>query len=344
MRNQLFRYKLIPLVLVITLLFSYVPCISYAQGRPKIYWAEGKNIKRANLDGSNVEDVLTELGLPEDIALDLPNLRIYWTEYRTGKIKMANLNGDAIVEIVNGFPRLPSGNLHIRCKNGKCEGRVTPNEGEPFVIPHNLLNAPSCITHAKNKIYWGNNRHYDGIRRANLDGTDIEDIIHLPLYDPVNIALDIKSGKMYWTDRFHDKVLRANMDGSHIEHLVPERLEPHGLALDLRAGQMYWTMNFAGLLQRSDLNGENLENLVTGLSHPLDIALDLREHKIYWVDCDRGRSMCKIQRANLDGSNITDVLTELNYVRGIALDTEGVYDVSPDTNKLTTTWANMKTQ
>ncbi len=98
------------------------------------------------------------------------------------------------------------------------------------------------------------------------------------------------------------------------------------------------------------LNGDNIETLLTELNSPTDIALDIRSRKMYWVERDtQGHSgeiihKRKIRRANLDGSNITDILTGLNYVAGIALDTEGVYDVSPDTNKLTTIWADMKTQ
>ena len=52
----------------------------------------------------------------------------------------------------------------------------------------------------------------------------------------------------------------------------------------------------------------------------------------------------KIQRANLDGSNIKDILTGLENVDDFALYTEELYDVSPDIQKITTTWANIKIQ
>lgn len=60
--------------------------------------------------------------------------------------------------------------------------------------------------------------------------------------------------------------------------------------------------------------------------------------KIYWTEIG------KIRRANLDGSNVTDVLTGLDFPFDIALDTDGFYDVTPDTNKVTTTWASVKIQ
>jgi Low-density lipoprotein receptor repeat class B len=51
----------------------------------KVYWTEynTRKIRRANLDGSNVQDVVTNfLGTytaPRGISLDLTNSKIYWT-------------------------------------------------------------------------------------------------------------------------------------------------------------------------------------------------------------------------------------------------------------------------
>ena len=51
----------------------------------------------------------------------------------------------------------------------------------------------------------------------------------------------------------------------------------------------------------------------------------------------------KIRQANLDGTDIIDIIKGDSSIQGIAIDTEGVTAVTPDANKLTTTWANMKT-
>ena len=50
----------------------------------------------------------------------------------------------------------------------------------------------------------------------------------------------------------------------------------------------------------------------------------------------------KIQRANLDGSRIKDIITGLGYVWEIALYSPGAYTVAPGTDKLITTWAEIK--
>ena len=53
---------------------------------------------------------------------------------------------------------------------------------------------------------------------------------------PTGIALDLGSGKMYWTDRGTDKIQRADLDGSNVEDLVTSGLSgPFGIALDLPA-------------------------------------------------------------------------------------------------------------
>ena len=52
----------------------------------KLYWANSKTgkILRANLDGSEVEDVISGLNTPWDIALDPDGGKIYWTEVYGG--------------------------------------------------------------------------------------------------------------------------------------------------------------------------------------------------------------------------------------------------------------------
>ena len=63
------------------------------------------------------------------------------------------------------------------------------------------------------------------IQRANLDGSNIEDLITTGLIYPQGIALDLSKGKMYWTDGGTDKIQRANLDGSNIEDLIPTGID-----------------------------------------------------------------------------------------------------------------------
>ena len=65
-------------------------------------------------------------------------------------------------------------------------------------------------------MYW-TDWETDKIQRANLDGSQIEDLVTTGLDSPSSLALDVAGGKMYWIDAGTDKIQRANLDGSQIE-------------------------------------------------------------------------------------------------------------------------------
>ncbi len=95
------------------------------------------------------------------------------------------------------------------------------------------LNQPRGITLdlAAGKMYWPD-WGTDKIQRANLDGTEVEDLVTEGLRTSQAIALDLGGGKMYWTDYGTDKIQRANLDGSDVEDLITSGLkEPYGLTL-----------------------------------------------------------------------------------------------------------------
>ena len=79
-------------------------------------------------------------------------------------------------------------------------------------------------------MYW-TDLGTDKIQRANLDGSDVQDLVklrHSRYGGPFGIALDVEGGKMYWTDNDTDKIQRANLDGSNIEDLVKLRYSRYG--------------------------------------------------------------------------------------------------------------------
>ena len=75
---------------------------------------------------------------------------------------------------------------------------------------------------------------WNKIQRANLDGSQVEELVPIESDAPSGIALDLARGKIYWTDVVKDKIQRANLDGSQIENILATGLNvPRGLALDL---------------------------------------------------------------------------------------------------------------
>jgi sugar lactone lactonase YvrE len=220
----------------------------------KMYWVDNTTgkIQRANLDGTEVEDIVTGTISPYGIALDPAGGKMYWTE-TTGKIRRSDLSGTEVEDIVIDV--------------------VTP------------LGIALDLTGGQ--MYWAD-LGADKIQRANLDGIGVETLV-TGLSEPLFIALDLTGGKMYWTDTGADKIQRASLDGTEVETLVTGLPGPNGIALDLASGKMYWAENALGKIQRANLDGTGVEDLVTGVLRPVGIALDLASGKMYWTNNVAGK-------------------------------------------------------
>ena len=76
------------------------------------------------------------------------------------------------------------------------------------------------------KIYWSD-YVADKIQRANLDGTNVQDLVTnnpqppLVLAAPWALAVDTDQGKVYWTDTILNRMMRANLDGTNVETVLP---------------------------------------------------------------------------------------------------------------------------
>ena len=209
-----------------------------------------------------------------------------------GDISRADLNSDGLIDSTDLVLILT---LYVLAETGT---PATPG-GEPL------------------KMYWtaeGPPR----IQRANLDGSNVEDLVTTGLINPRGLALDAAGGKMYWLDRGTDKLQRANLDGSNVEDLVTTGLvHPLSLALDVSTGKMYWLDHSTAKIQRANFDGSNVEDLVNTGRQPEGLALDVSAGKMYWMTVGTDR----IQRANLDGSNVEDLVTTgLDGPSGLALD------------------------
>ena len=170
----------------------------------KIYWSDqrwdssigavsGSKIQSANLNGSNVRDVVTGLGVAEGIALDVPRGKVYWTDSDMGKIQRANLNGSNVEDLVTGM-RMPN---------------------------------DITLDAAGGKMYWSDYESKQ-ISRANLNGSNAETLV-TGLEGPSNIAIDLARRKIYWTDQVWNPVTgsitastiqNANFDGLNVQEIL----------------------------------------------------------------------------------------------------------------------------
>ena len=242
----------------------------------QMYWTSAGTIQRANLDGSNIEDLVTGLGWARDLALDVAGGKMYWTT-GAGRIQCANLDGSNIEDLVTGldFPfdlalDVAGGKMYWRNAGRIQRANLDGSNIEDLVTGLGTPRGP-VLDVVGGKMYWTD---VGGrIQRANLDGSNIEDLV-TGLDSPRRLALDVVGGKIYWLD-WWDKIRRTNLDGSNIEDLVTGLdSPPEDLALDAAGGKMYWT-DRSGTIRRTNLDGSNIEDLVTGLDSPRGLALYL---------------------------------------------------------------------
>jgi len=248
---------------------------------------------------------------------------LYWTETKGRKISRAALQGNLEEDV-----------------------RISP-----YHTPSHI-----AVDQAGGKMYWTGvaqppNRgavSFGSIRSADLDGSNevllLGAVSGSILKRPVDIALDVAGGKMYWTEGGWPKIgiYRANLDGSFPEQLIDlialrknygtgqgqslEFGQAWGLALDLQNGRLCWTDYFAADIHCSDLNGGGIQRVVPASPGARGIDIDPVDGRIYWVTGNSG----DVMRVNADGSNPEVILngrfgTKLNYPMDIVTDSRHLY-------------------
>ncbi len=212
----------------------------------KVYWAEKTGnttgrIRRADLDGSNVQLVKNLTSVPHGVALDPAGGNIYLTN-GWGKVQRLNVDGS---------------NFQSNLITG--------------------LNTPRglAIDVAGGKIYWTEKTGW--IRRANLDGSHIQNIA-TGLANPLNIATSADT--VYWTEKTGEnsgEIRSVNLRGTpNIRKLysLPQGFLI-GIAIDVVENKLYWTTS-RGSIGRSNLDGSNIQpDFVTGLRAPGAFVLNV---------------------------------------------------------------------
>ena len=234
------------------LLYAHGAAIALDRAAGSVYWTEIgiAGVRRANLDGTGVEDLIADAtqGFNVDragIALDIDRGEMYWTESGDGanRIQRARFDGTR-VEVVAGNARSPRG---------------------------------IALDLDSRKMYWTEGGGDVGVRRANLDGTGMEDLVSSDRDTRgEGIALDVGNGKIYWIEGYgttgssdrRGRIRRANLDGTAVENLIADQSSDlAGLALDVASGKMYWTETARGhdgrvahaRIRRASLDGSDVE-------------------------------------------------------------------------------------
>ena len=254
-----------------------------ASQRPSMYWVDAEVGTLHHLTGNKVENLLPNVQNATSLAVDMAGGKFYWTEKtseRTGKIKQANLDGSN-VKLVKDLKSVPldialdtvGGKLYLTNSWGKIQrlnldgSNFQSNLITDLQDPNHLV-----LDTARGKVYWTEQtgKATGTLRRANLDGTDIQLVKELTSA-PHGIAVDAVNQKLYLTNSW-GKVQRLNVDGSNFQsNLITGLDAPKEMSVDVAGRKIYWAEQ--GSIRRADLNGENIEDVVTGLGAPAGILL-----------------------------------------------------------------------
>ena len=182
---------------------TYAGGIALDRQAGKMYWVENSanKIRRANLNGSEPEDLVATDIFPTGIALDLNVRKMYWTE--GSRISRADLDGSNI------------------------EVLILRDTGLRYA-------AGLTLDLYHDRMYWISG---GVIRSAGLDGSNAADTIFVSGYIQ-GFAIDPIAQKVVWTAwAFNPSVFRiqcSSLDGSNIQDIMTTDLVyPLGIALDL---------------------------------------------------------------------------------------------------------------
>ena len=299
----------------------------------KIYWTEEGKIRRANLDGSNRQDVVIGLGTPDGIFLQTTPVEIliresqrppmYWVNAGVGTLQ--SLTGSSVDRLLPNVQNATSvavdmagGKVYWAEQTSDRSGRIRRANlnGSNVQLVQELTSVPRrlALDTANGKLYLTNS--WGKVQQMNLDGSDFQPDLIANLESPRGIAVDAAGGKVYWTEQTNDRsgrIRRADLNGSNVQLVRELTSVPQGLALDTANGKLYLT-NSWGKVQQMNLDGSGFQpNLIVNLNAPQGIAVDVAARKIYWTE--RGG----IRRANLNGNSRQDVARGLGTPVSIAL-------------------------
>jgi hypothetical protein len=177
----------------------------------KLYWGVSGTgaIGRANLDGTDVESLLTVSsgdGLLS-IEIDPATGLLYWGDGIDEKIRRVALDGTG-------------------------EETIASSLGNPVDLE---------IDRVTRMLYWGESQHRE-VHRTDLDGDHVVELLV-----PNNggaIALDRASGFLFYGDQTADRVVRSTLDGTSRTMILADRGNPSGLCVhDL---SLYFAQNCCG--------------------------------------------------------------------------------------------------
>jgi len=267
-----------------------------------VYWVESAfdspRLVKTGADGTELLSKSLQAGsLPQNIAINAKDETLFWTELAFVNAQLNTISSDF-------------------------------NSGSVVVDSQSVLRG-IAIDLVNNKIYWTSTNLITGpkIWCADMDGkspTVLLDFGSGSNSTPRAMSLDIKGGKMYWTNFGEGTIQRADLSvGAVPEDILKDLNGPSGLAVDSDSGKVFWTEMNGHQIKSADLNGKNETLLVSDLSYPNSISVNRSKNRMAWTEIGSR----KVKSAALDGSDIFDYEVTATAPAGIIIEPSPVSDI-----------------
>lgn len=244
---------------------------------PKVYWSDvtDDNIKRADLDGSNVETVI-DMGLTSatDAFVSGGAGHLFWTDQAAGTVKRADLDGSNIQTIASGqnspIGVFVSGQVVYWAENSGRRIKKSALDGSGASTVKTTSSSPHALVVSGGHIYYISGS--TEIRRITTAGGTEFVMVNSTSVGGLANDLAVAGGKLYWTVSNTDEIKRCNLDGSSVETVLSSLGNPRGLAV--AGGKMYWASGDDDEIKRANVDGTGLETIVdSGISSAWAVAV-----------------------------------------------------------------------
>jgi len=269
-----------------------------------VYWTESNKIPTGDdvgsiwgisLDGTEKAKNLSHLDSPGGIAVDMANRTLYWTVPELGLIRQANLDGTNLVDILTGLNQPED--IVINPADGKIYWTEGPRDdidvwsirraeldGTDPEVFYSWDETPEIrgLAVFENTIYWTvqeNDWDNGRIRAAQIEKDNLIWVAK-DLNNPLGLAINSVTRRIYWTEPSEGTIKRANLDGTMTEIVVSGLVNPRGIAVDAMNKKIYWTADEKGgkigLAQCANLDGTGVQSIIKGAAPSVKyIALGL---------------------------------------------------------------------
>jgi hypothetical protein len=236
-----------------------------------LYWIAWYKLYRGDWNGGPSQWLASEWYPPS--GMDVGGGKVYWvtTTGTGGELSSMDLDGSNRQIVLREDNRL--GSVAVDVQKGKIYWTCWPESPRSVFQP---------------------NKTWDGaLKRANLDGSDVEILTVYPAGSNVHadrIVVDPESETVYWSEtakiggNLQTMLMASSTRGFAPHDVMPLVGPPAGMALDtlpeFGARTLYYTV--ADKLRRASLGGTSEAVLLSGLDAPQGVAVDPYGDRIYF--------------------------------------------------------------